>query len=214
VRQVIVSLGLLALASAAQAQMGPAAPRVVSKQMPSRAPAGQTFTAEADLLVHSDGEVGTINITTSSGDAEFDKQWKKSMAYWRFVPSVDAAGQPEQSTVHVTYKNTGLTIGGATSNPVTDSERIDKMTCKDFDWEYRIVTDSLARRFALLDPLLKTPKIMLIAENKLGEAQVAVLNEKYDDIINDVAKHCRDNPDNAFWKAVLKPALEAALVAQ
>ncbi len=213
-RQVIVSLGLLALVPAAQAQMGPSAPRIVSKQMPSKAPAALTFTAEADLLVHSDGEVGTISITTSSGDADFDKQWKKSMSYWRFVPSVDGAGQPEQSTVHVTYKNTGLTIGGATSNPVTDSERIDKMSCKDFDWEYRIVSDSLARRFALLDPLLKTPKIMLVAENKLSESQVAVLNERYDDVINDVAKHCRDNPTDAFWKAVLKPALEASLTAQ
>jgi hypothetical protein len=214
VRQVIVSLGFLALVPAAQAQMGPSAPRIVSKQMPSKAPVAQTFTAEADLLVHSDGEVGTISITTGSGDADFDKQWKKSMSYWRFVPSVDGAGQPEQSTVHVTYKNTGLTIGGAASNPVTDSERIDKMSCKDFDWEYRIVSDSLARRFALLDPLLKTPKIMLIAENKLGEAQVAVLNQRYDDVINSVAKHCRDNPTDAFWKAVLKPALEASLTAQ
>ena len=194
--------------------MGPSAPRIVSKQMPSKAPSVLNFTAEADLFVHSDGEVGTINIVTSSGDAEFDKQWKKSMSYWRFVPSVDAAGQPQQSTVHVIYKDNVLNIGGAVSNPVGDSERISKMTCKDFDWEYRIVTDSLARRFALLDPLLKTPKIMLIAENNLGEAQVAVLNEKYDDVLSNVARQCRDNPGNAFWKEMLKPALETALIAQ
>lgn len=194
--------------------MGPSAPRIVSKQMPSKAPAALTFTAEADLLVHSDGEVGTINISTSSGDAEFDKQWKKSLSYWRFVPAVDAAGQPEQSTVHVIYKNTGLNIGGAASNPVTESERIDKMSCKDFEWEYRIVSDSLQRRFALLDPLLKTPKIMLVAENKLSESQVALLNERYDDVVNEVAKHCRNNPTDRFSKAVLKPALEAAITAQ
>ena len=90
-------------------------------------------------------------------------------------------------------------------------------------WEYRVrfgraiaglASDPLARRFALLDPLLKTPKIMLIAENNLGEAQVAVLNEKYDDVLSNVARQCRDNPGNAFWKEMLKPALETALIAQ
>ena len=194
--------------------MGPSNARFVTRSMPSKAPAAQTFTAEADLFIHSDGEVGTITIVTGSGDDEFDKQWKKSMSHWQFVPAVDASGTPAQSTVRVVYKNTGLVIGAPAGNAVTESERIDKMSCKDFDWEYRIVTNALARRFALLDPLLKTPKIMLIAENKPSEAQLAALNERYDQVINDVAKHCRDNPTDAFWKAVLKPALEAALVAQ
>lgn len=206
-------LGFLALASASQAQLGPSNPRVVSRQMPSKAPVALTFTAEADLFIHTDGEVGTITIVTSSGDADFDKQWKKSMSNWRFIPAVDATGQPQQSTVRVVYKQNGLVIGAPAGNAVTESERIDKMSCKDFDFEYRIVTDSLARRFALLDPLLKTPKIMLIAENKFSEAQVAVLNERYDQVVTDVAKHCRENPTDAFWKAVLKPAMEAALTA-
>jgi TonB family protein len=214
VRQVIVLLGFFALAPAVQAQMGPSTARYVSRNMPSKAPAAQTFTAEADLTVHTDGEVGSIDIVTGSGDADFDKQWKKAMSNWQFVPAVDAGGVPVQSTVRVVYKNNGLLIGAPAGNAVTESERIGRMSCKDFDWEYRIVTGTLARRFALLDPLLKTPKIMLIAENNLAEPQLTLLNERYDETINGIAKHCRDNPTDAFWKAVAKPALEAALTAQ
>jgi TonB family protein len=214
VRQVFVSLGFLALITTAHAQVGPTVARVVHKQMPSRAPAAATFTAEADLLVGTDGEVDSVELVTSSGDAEFDKQWRKAMSGWRFVPAVDDAGQPQQSTVRVVYRNNGLVVGTQASNPVTESQRIERMACKDFDWEYRTVNDALARRFALLDPLLKTPRIMLVAESNPSEAQLAVLNTRYDQVINDVARHCRDNPTDALWKAVLKPAMEAALVAQ
>jgi TonB family protein len=192
--------------------MGPAAARVLAKQMPSKAPSAPTFTAEASVIVDTNGEVGSADIVTGTGDEEFDKQWLKSMSDWRFVPAVDEAGQPIQSTVRVLYRNNALAVGAPPGNAVTESQRIERMTCKDFDWEYRFVNDVLSRRFALLDPLLKTPRIMLVAENNPSEAQLETLADRYDDVVSDVAKHCRDNPADALWKGVLKPAMEAALV--
>jgi hypothetical protein len=53
---------------------------------------------------------------------------------------------------------------------------------------------------------------MLVAENNPSETQLEALADRYDDVISDVAKHCRDNPSDALWKGVLKPAMEAALV--
>ena len=212
-RHVIALSVLLACLPAAQAQLGPTDARIISRPMPSKAPASRTFSAEAELLVAADGDVDSVTLVASSGDEDFDKHWRKSMSDWQFVPAVDENGLPQQSTTRVFYKLNNLVIGETTRNAVTESQRIERMTCKDFDWEYRIVSDALARRFALLDPLLKTPQIMLVAERKPSPDQLELLNERYDRIVSDVVRHCRGNPDDPVWQAVLKPAMEAALTA-
>jgi TonB family protein len=214
-RQLFIVCGLLVFAATAQAQLGPSSPRAVVRHMPTKAPAVATFNAEAELTIATDGDVDAVNIVASSGDEAFDKQWRKSMSDWQFVPAVDAAGQPAESQVRVTYKSSGgLSIqagDNATRNAVTDSERIARMTCRDYSWEYYFVINALPRRLALLDPLLKTPLVMLAAESPLGDAQSQGLRERYDELLSDAVKQCRDNPEAAFWTAVLKPNLQAAL---
>jgi TonB family protein len=219
-RQLLALPVLLALISVGHAQVGPAPARVISKPMPTKAPSGQTFNAEAELLVNRKGRVDVVEILSSTGDPAFDKQWKKSLSDWRFVPAVGADGEPAESQVRTTYKNNGVTVhpvtpaGSAESvarNVIQESERVAQLTCKDFLWEYEIVTDALPRRLALLDPLLKTPQVMLVAEMRLTDAQQATLRERYDEIVGDAARQCRDNSDAAFWSGVLKPLLQATL---
>ena len=155
-------------------------------------------------------------MVTSSGDPAFDKEWKKSLSDWRYVPAVGADGQPTESHSHVTYKNNGISErpssadGGAAANPVTDAERLDRLTCKDFLWEYYIVTNTLPRRLALMDPLLKTPLLTFNAEARTEPARQQALRERYDGVVDEAAKQCRDNPDTVFWAGVLKPLLQAA----
>jgi TonB family protein len=218
-RQLLALPALLAFLSVGYAQVGPAPARVISKPMPTKAPSAQTFNAEADLLVNRKGGIDTVEILTGTGDPSFDKQWRKTLSDWRFVPAVGADGEPAESHVRTTYKNNSVTIlpvtpagaAGVTRNVIEESARVAKLTCKDFLWEYEIVTDSLPRRLALMDPLLKTPQVMLAAEMRLSDAQQAALRERYDDIVGDAAKQCRDAPDTAFWSGVLKPLLQAAL---
>jgi TonB family protein len=218
VRKIIVLSGLFALVPVAQAQMGPSAARAISRPMPSKAPGGvQTFAAEAELIVSRKGRVDFVEVVTSSGDPAFDKEWKKSLSDWRYVPAVGADGEPAESHSHVTYKNTGISErpsspdGTAPPNAVTDAERLDRLTCKDFLWEYYIVTNTLPRRLALMDPLLKTPLLNFNAEARTEPAQQQALRGRYDAIVDDAAKQCRDNPDTVFWSGVLKPLLQAAL---
>lgn len=216
-RKIIVLTGLLALASAAaQAQLGPASARPISKPMPSKAPSGvQNFAAEADLIVSRKGRVDFVEIVTSSGDPAFDKEWKKTLSDWRYVPAVGADNQPVESHSRVTYKNNGIserpasTEGGTASNPVTDAERLGRLTCHDFLWEYYIVTNTLPRRLALMDPLLKTPLLAFHAEAGTPPAQQQAFRERYDGIVDEAAKQCRDNPDSLFYGGILKPLLQA-----
>lgn len=219
-RQVIISLGFLALIPAAHAQMGPTATRVIIRPMPSLAPSGvQTFSAEARVVVSKKGRVESAEIVKGSGDASFDKQWHKILSDWRFVPAVDAAGEPVEGVTTIVYSNTGLSDrpelpGGGEAparNAVAESQRIERLTCKDFLWEYYIVTNALSRRMALLDPLLKTPLVMYMTEAQLSETQQASLRPRYDGILDEVAKQCRDNAEAAFWAAVMKPALQASI---
>jgi TonB family protein len=224
VRQIIMFLGIIALSSVAQAQVGPATARVISRPMPSKAPSGvDTIRAEAKLTLTRKGKVYLIEILKSSGDESFDKQWRKTLDEWRFIPAVTPEGEPIESTVHVIYTNSGLTVqpylpnGDADATPrnvINESDRIEKLRCKDFAWEYDILVDALPRRFALLDPLLKTPQVMYAAATPLTEDQQKTLHDRYDQVLSDVARHCRDNPDEAFWQAVLKPAMDAALAPQ
>jgi TonB family protein len=216
VRKIIVLTGLLALASAtAQAQMGPASARPISKPMPSKAPRGVTnFAAEADLIVSRKGRVDFVEIVTSSGDAAFDKEWKKTLADWRYVPAIGADNQPVESHSRVTYRNNGISerpasTDGAAANPVTDAERLGRLTCHDFLWEYYIVTNTLPRRLALMDPLLKAPLLAFHAEAGTPPAQQQAFRERYDAIVDEAAKQCRDNADTLFYPGILKPLLQA-----
>jgi TonB family protein len=211
---------LLVFVTVGHAQVGPAAARVISRPMPSKAPAAQTFNAEAVLLVDSRGRVDRVEILSGSGDEAFDKQWRKSLSDWRFVPAVGADGEPAESNVRTSYKNNVITVlpvapSGATPSAartvLEESERLERLTCKDFLWEYAIVTDSMSRRLALMDPLLKTPQVMLTAEMRLTAEQQATLRDRYDEVVNDAAKQCRDTPDAAFWSVVLKPLMQGAL---
>ncbi len=217
-RKIITLLGSFILVSAAQAQMGPSPARAISRPMPTKAPSGvQTFTAEADLIVSKKGRVEFVQVVTGSGDDSFDKEWKKTLSDWRYVPAVGADGGPAERHSRVTYKNNALSDkpwtadGSPPPETVSEPERIARLTCKDFLWEYYIVTNALPRRLALLDPLLKTPLTMLTADGA-DAAKVAALRPRYDDIVDDAAKQCRDNPDAQFWAGIFKPILQGALV--
>lgn len=216
VRQLIVILGSFVLMCAAQAQVGPSPARAISRPMPSKAPSGvQSFTAEAELVVSKKGRVDSAVVVTGTGDAAFDKEWRKSLEDWRYVPAVDADGQPVDSQALVTYKNNVLSdrpsgaAAATASNAITESDRIARLTCKDFLWEYNVVTNALPRRLALLDPLLKTPLTMLASEGA-DAARVTALRAGYDDLVDEAAKQCRDNPDALFWAGIFKPLLQAA----
>jgi hypothetical protein len=222
VRTVVFTLGFFGLMANAHAQLGPSSARVISREMPSKAPAVQTFTAEAELLVTRRGGVDFVKIIAGSGDEAFDKQWKKSLSDWRFVPAVDEAGQPYESNVNVIYKTNGISVlpsrpvgssagDAATAKVLEESERFDRMTCKDFLWEYEIVSDVLPRRLALLDPLLKTPLVMMSAEPNVNGEQLKTLRERYDPIVSQAAKQCRDDPAAPFWSGVMKPSLLTGL---
>ena len=220
-RRLLVFPLLLAFVSAGYAQVGPSAARVISRPMPSKAPGGsQEYNAEAELLFDRKGRVDRVDILSGTGDEAFDKQWRKSLSDWRFVPAVDANGEPAESNVRTTYKNNGVAVlpvvpGGNTPSAarsvIEESERLERLTCKDFLWEYEFVIDALPRRLALLDPLLKTPQVMLTAELRLTAEQQAALRDRYDQLISDAARQCRDNPEGPFWSGTLKPLLQGAL---
>jgi TonB family protein len=217
VRKVITLLGFFIASSAAQAQLGPTAARAIVRPMPSKAPSAQTFNAEAELVVSRKGRIDSVEVITSSGDPAFDKAWRNTLEEWRFVPAIDAQGQPIESRSRVTYKNSGLSErpssadGAAPPNVITESERLARMTCNDFLWEYYIVTNALPRRLALMDPLLKAPLVTYFAEANPNEAQQQALRSRYDQLVDDAAKLCRDNPESAFWTGVFKPVLDGAV---
>jgi hypothetical protein len=216
--KVFALLGSFIFMSVAQAQMGPVAARLISRPMPSKAPSGvQTFSAEAELIVSKKGRVDFVEIVASSGDPAFDKEWKKSLSDWRYVPAVDASGQPVESHSLVTYKNTGISErptsadGSAAANVISETERMEKLTCHDFLWEYYIVANTLPRRLALMDSLLKTPVVMFTTEARPDAAQQQAIRERYDDLVNDAVKQCRDQPEAPVWANVFKPLLQSAL---
>ena len=216
--KVIALLGSFIFMSAAQAQMGPVSARLISRPMPSKAPSGvQNFSAQAKLIVSKKGRVDFVEIVTSSGDPAFDKEWKKSLSDWRYVPAVDAAGEPVESHSVITYDTRGISDrpasadGAPEANAISESERVTKLTCHDFLWEYYIVANTLSRRMVLMDSLLKTPMVMYTAEAQLDATRQQALRERYDDLVNETVKQCRDNQDALAWEGIMKPLLQGAI---
>lgn len=128
------------------AQLGPIEPVIVTSNKPSKALADipnmrEDYVIPVEVTVAADGSVKDVVVSPSSGDAAADATAIKFMKEKRFLPAIDAGGQPVEATalgsVEVNSKTRHKVLKANMKPPNSQSEvtRVRQLTCKDFLWE-------------------------------------------------------------------------------
>jgi TonB family protein len=233
----LTALGVLMLAgwaTAACAQTGPLKPRMVMAAMPTPIPKPTTdvsMRVPLNLEVAADGRVSKVTLLGSSGNAQFDEKVRKYYSRFRFIPALDDNGTPQPGVFEFAYKYsinekddpplppmrapadpnsaTVSTSGVSTPKVFDEVDRIKRMRCKDFLWEYDLMKDIAGAKPVYNEQMLRTSLAMFIVHKSVKSGELNTINMAFSESVRDTANQCRKQPDARYFLDALVPALES-----
>jgi TonB family protein len=227
IRRVIALFGYVSLLAAggnAAAQVGPVQPVLVlptgSPEMPHTRPDfPEDYAVPVDVFVNADGTVQNVVVTGSSGNLEADAVVATFMRQRRFLPAVNARGEPMAGSVKVTvnmFKRGHKKVVRVTTKPPpysSEKDRVRRMTCADFLWEVERMREGANIRDASFEV---TPYMsaLLYKEHRRVSGEV---EEKFWDLwpaaLDKVVDRCEKQQTKLYFSDVLVPALDGTMPA-
>lgn len=220
VRAAIFGLALLPVA--ASAQTGPSDPQVIISAPTAKISAGNRKLAGelvATVKVGADGRVQDVLVTQNTAESAFEPMLVKVLQSARFRPAIDAAGKPTEGNVDMKVELRSST--GAEPKPLpynpdpdrTDKEkaRIQRMTCKDFIWEWDVLRDAADDSvYAEFMPRIAISMYaqMRAAAGDVVDAKVWPVSKK---VLKETVDQCRDNPGAPFFDGIFKSVMDDAV---
>lgn len=211
---------------------------MVMVAMPSPLPrpaANVTTRVLLDLEIAPDGHVVNATVLESSGDVTFDEKVRKFYSRFRLVPALDEHGTPITSIYRFNYKYSvdqdGKTEApvfptGSVSSPPPDTfstggigkakvfdevDRITRMRCKDFLWEYDLMKEIARSKPLYNERMLRTSLAMFIVHEKVTGEEINALNIVFSEGVRATVNECRKHPDAKYFMEALAPALDSKL---
>ncbi len=218
----VVSMSLVAIPVMSLAQVGPSEPQVITAANTSKIAVGARKLEghmTATLRVGEDGKVRDVQVLENTAEAAFEPQLVKVLQSARFRPAIDAAGKPVEASIDMKVELRPST--GANPKPVplkTDAqlterekERIRKMTCADFTWEWELIREE-ADDAAATEFMPRIAIAMYVAIRKQANEYVdAKVWKASSRALRDAAERCEDNPTQLFFENTFKPLLDEAV---
>lgn len=217
-----ISFFLGALPLVALGQAGPADPQVIAAVDTARISIGQR-KLEGHLIgnvrVGEDGRVRNVAVTANTADPGFEPQLIKVLESARFRPAIDASGQLVEGTIEMKVELLQATAQrpkpmAANPDPQfteKEGERILKMTCPDFVWEWELLRGLVGNSAATeaMPRVAITMYARLRSDN--GEYVGADVWKESAKALRESADRCKENPQALFWQGTLKPVLDEAV---
>lgn len=218
-----LALSLLLLFSATTvAQTGPSDPQVIAGASTAKISVGQKkLTGHAIATVHvgEDGLVRDVLITENTTEEGIEPQLVKVLQSARFRPAIDAAGKPIEGNIEMKVELRSST--GNEPKPVTakpdalladkEKERIKKMRCSDFVWEWDLLREVAGDRTATeFMPRIATQMYATMRTDAGDYVDVKVWKEASKGLRNAV-EQCRENPGAPFWAGIFKGVMDEAV---
>ena len=210
----------LLMPEAAVAQAGPRPPRVVEVTVPM-APVHQErrkagVSAVFDLNVDPEGRVAAVQVVKSTGDRKFDVVLSKFYRKWRLVPAVDAQGSPTAGVLRIAYDQPSERPARSDFRAANDGrveverERIGRMSCKDFVWEYGRMQQIAGKHSVDNEELLRVAFGMYLERHPKfrdpkNRDDMSRLLWAHRPAVADSLEECRANPLKSFWSGVFEP---------
>jgi hypothetical protein len=121
---------------------------------------------------------------------------------WRLIPALDAQGRPTPGLLRVSYeqpkKGPARTKFDAPADANADKDRVRRMTCRDFAWEYQYMQQIAGKLPVDNEPPLRAAFALYLEGHP----------KKGDDLRRLCVKECTARPTQKFWSGVYEPKLD------
>ena len=212
----------LAIPSFLLAQAGPSDPQVIATastariNLGSRKPEGHVV---ATVRVDAAGRVVDALVTENTADSSLESQIVKVLQSARFRPAIDASGRPVAGSSELKVElrastgNSPKPLAAKTDPQHTEveKERILKMSCADFTWEWELIRD-VAGNDAATEFMPRIAVSMYAAlRTEAGDYVDAKVWKASEKALREAADRCESDPAALFWQGTLKPVLDEAV---
>jgi len=223
-RRFIALFGYVAFLAAgpAVAQVGPIQPVLVMvgstpEIAHNRPDLGDDFSVPLDVYVGADGFVTNAVVSDSSGNVQADSVASTYIRDRRFLPGLDAKGNPVASTVKVTvnmYTRGGKKVVRVTLKPpplAKESERVKKLMCADFVFEMNRLDHDARIRDVSLEVLPYVSAHMYMTQKKVSSEVQEKFWDEWPKTLDKIIDRCEKNELQLFYAEVLVPTLDGAI---
>jgi hypothetical protein len=218
----VITISLLSLPLAALAQTGPSEPQIIATADTAKINVGTRKLAGhmvATVRVGTNGRVREVLVTENTTENVFESQLVKVLQSARFRPAIDANGQAIESSVELKVELRQST--GAAPKPVhakadpqltdKEKERIRRMKCSDFVWEWDLLRDEAGDAVATeFMPRIATTMYAAM-RTEAGEYVDAKVWKASAKALKESADRCEENPQAPFWEGVFKTVMDEAV---
>jgi hypothetical protein len=215
-------VSLLAAAGNAAAQVGPVQPVLVlptgSPEMPHTRPDfPEDYSVPVDVFVNADGTVQNVVITGSTGNLDADGVVATFMRQRRFLPAVNARGEPMAGTVKVIvnmFKRGGKKVARVTTKPppyLAEKDRVRRMTCADFLWEVERMREGANIRDASFEVTPYMSALLYKEHRRISSEVEEKFWDMWPDTLEKIVDRCEKQQTKLYFSDVLVPALDGTL---
>ena len=209
------------LPAAAMAQTGPSEPQVIAGASTAKITIGQKKLAGyavATVRVGEDGKVRDVLISENTTEG-FEPQLIKVLQSARFRPAIDASGKPVEASIEMKVElrqSTGVEPKPVAANPDPqladkEKERIKRMRCSDFLWEWNILRDEAGDAvYTEFMPRIATTMYAAM-RTEAGDYVDVKIWKAAPKALRESADRCEESPGVPFWDGVFKVVLDEAV---
>lgn len=221
-RRVTALLGYVSLLAAAplMAQIGPIQPVLITEgkaEMPHNRPdLRQDYTVPIDVYVAANGTVNNVVVSESTGDVQADGIAAALMRERKFLPAMDANGRYVESVVKVTvnmFMRNNRKVVRVTLKPpplAAETERVRKLTCRDFIWEVSRIRTEAGIRDASLEVMPYLSARMYMQQKDVSSEVETKFWDSWPNALRKIIERCEKAGNDLFFTQVLVPALDGA----
>lgn len=209
-------------AGPAFAQVGPIQPVLVMlgsspEASHSRPDLPDDYSVPIDVYVGADGLVTNAVVSDSTGNNDADRIAANYIRDRRFLPGLDAKGNPVESMVRVTvnmFKRGAKKVVRVTLKPppvANESNRVKKLMCADFVFEMNRLTDEAKIRDTSLEVLPYMSAHMYMTQKNVPSEVQEKFWDEWPSTLRKIVDRCEKNELQMFYAEVLVPALDGAM---
>ncbi len=222
-RRVTALFGYVACLAAAPAfaQVGPIQPVLITEgkteSAHNRPDLPDDYSVPVDVRVGADGAVTSAVVSDSTGNVTADGLASTYMRDKKFLPGLDARGQPVASMVKVTvnmFKRGTKKVVRVTLKPppmAAESARVKKMMCADFIFEIQRLADEAGIRDPSLEVLPYMSAHMYMTQKDVPSEVQEKFWDQWPSTLRKVVNACEKDQLKLYYTEVLVPALDGAL---
>jgi hypothetical protein len=209
-------------AGPAVAQVGPIQPVLVLEdgkaETPHKRPElPESYSIPVDVFVAADGSVSNVVVTDTSDNLLADQLAADVMRGKRFLPALNAKGQPVAGTARVTvamFQRGKANVVKVVVKPPAlagETDRVKKMMCADFLWEVNRLRKEADVTDASLEVMPFHSARMYMEQKHVPEETQMKFWDAWPKQLKKVVAACEKDELKFFYAEVLVPALDGVL---